>query len=68
MMELLRNVQEGNMTFAGLKQEASRIKEIKEVQHYFVYQKEVKTGRRLRSGKQKKTISSNESKDVVYSL
>lgn len=38
MMELLKNVEEGNMTFAGMKQEASRIKEIKEVQHYFINQ------------------------------
>lgn len=38
MMELLKNVEEGNMTFAGMKQEASRIKEIKEFQHYFINQ------------------------------
>ena len=55
------------MAFVGVKQKASRIKEIK-VQHYFMYQKEVTTGRRLRSGKHKTAISSNKSKDVVYSL
>ena len=33
-----KNVEEGNMTFAGMKQEASRIKEIREVQHYFINQ------------------------------
>ena len=38
ILELLKNVEEGNMTLAAMKQEASRIKEVKEVQHFFINQ------------------------------
>ena len=38
MAELLKNVEEGSMMFPAKKQEASRIKEVKEVQQYFINQ------------------------------
>ena len=37
-MELLKKVEEGNMRFPAMRKEASRIKEVKEVQRYFINQ------------------------------